>query len=86
MDNLNITVSDEDQAIQVMSSLHKQFDSLVHTLKYSNGKETLTLQEVTTSAYTKEVELKEDGKISKARSYTERLVVGRGRYETKTQS
>ena len=49
LESLNITVSDEDQAIQVLSSLFKQFDSLVHTLKYGNGKETLTLQEVTTS-------------------------------------
>lgn len=50
LESLSISVSDEDQAVQVLSSLPKQYDSLVHTLKYGNGKETLTLQEVTSSA------------------------------------
>ncbi|KFK37874.1 hypothetical protein AALP_AA3G040400 [Arabis alpina] len=52
--SLDINYSDEDQAVQFLSSLPKQFDSLVHTL--SNGKETLTLLEVTSSAYAMEVE------------------------------
>lgn len=59
--SLNIHVSDEDQAIQILTSLPPQYDSLVHTLKYGNGKETLTVKEVTTSAYAKEAELKEKG-------------------------
>lgn len=85
LESLNITISDEDQAIQVLSSLPKQFDTLVHTLKYGNGKETLTLQEVTTSAYAKEVELKEAGLIGKARSNAEGLIAERGRSESKSQ-
>lgn len=52
--SLNINVSDEDQAIQILTSLPPQYDSLVHTLNYGNGKETLTIKEVTTSAYAKE--------------------------------
>ena len=36
--SLNINVSDEDQAIQILTSLPLQYDSLVHTLKY--GKDT----------------------------------------------
>ena len=52
--SLNINVSDEDQAIQILTSLPPQYDSLVHTLNYGNGKETLTVKEVTTSAYAKE--------------------------------
>lgn len=76
-------VSDEDQAIHVLSSLPRQFDSLVHTLKYSNGKETLTLNEVTSSSYAKEVELKKKGLIGKAKSSAEGLVAARGRPEKK---
>ncbi|CAA7021882.1 unnamed protein product [Microthlaspi erraticum] len=82
--SLNINVSDEDQAVQILSSLPKQYDSLVHTLKYGNGKETLTLHEVTTSAYAKEVELKESGLLGKAKSGAEALVVSRGRSKKKS--
>ncbi|WZZ59084.1 hypothetical protein YC2023_059191 [Brassica napus] len=81
--SLNINVRDEDQAIQVLSSLPRQFDSLVHTLKYGNRKETLTLNEVTSFVYAKEVELKEKGLIGKAKSNAEGLVVARGRPERK---
>lgn len=59
--SLNIHVTDEDQAIQILTSLPPQYDSLVHTLKYGNGKETLMVTEVTTSAYDKEAELKDKG-------------------------
>lgn len=48
-------------------------------MKYGNGKKTLTLKEVTTSAYSKEAELKEKGLIGKSRSGAEGLVVSRGR-------
>ena len=75
--SLSINVSDEDQAIQVLSSLPRQFDSLVYTLKYGNWKETLTLNEVTRSAYAKEVELKKNGLIVKTKSNAKGLVVTR---------
>lgn len=76
--SLNIMVSDEDQAIQVLSSLPPQYDSLVHMLKYGNSKETLTLKEVTTSAYSKEAELREKGLIRKSSSNAEGLFASKG--------
>lgn len=76
--SLNIMVSDEDQAIQVLSSLPPQYDSLVHMLKYGNSKETLTLKEVTTSAYSKEAELREKGLLGKSSSAAEGLFVSKG--------
>lgn len=51
--SLNINVSNENQAIEVLSSLPRQFDSLIHTLKYRNGKEIMILNKVTNSAYAK---------------------------------
>lgn len=77
--SLNIYVTDEDQVIQILTSLPPQHDSLVHTLKYGNGKETLTVKEVTMSAYAKKVELKEKGLTGRSRSNAEGLVVTRGR-------
>ena len=59
LESLNLTVSYENQAIQILSSVPKQFNSLVRNLKYGTGNETLTLKEVTISAYNKEVELKD---------------------------
>ena len=82
--SLNINVSDEDQAIQILTSLPTQYDSLVHTLKYGNGKETLTVKEVTTSAYAKEAELKEKGLNKQLKSNAERLVVSRGRSDKRS--
>ena len=83
--SLNINISDEDQAIQVLSSLPQQFDSLVDTLKYGTAKETLTMNDVTNSAYSKEVELKEKGLLNKSRSDVEGLYVeySRGRSDKK---
>ena len=56
--SLNITISDEDQAIQLLTGLPSQYEALVHTLKYGMGKDTLTVREVVSSAYAKEIELK----------------------------
>ncbi|KAJ4885668.1 Retrovirus-related Pol polyprotein from transposon TNT 1-94 [Raphanus sativus] len=68
--------------IQVLSSLPQQFDSLVDTLKYGTAKETLTMNDVINSAYSKEVELKEKGLLNKSRSDAEGLYVeSRGRSE-----
>ncbi|CAA7028143.1 unnamed protein product [Microthlaspi erraticum] len=44
--SLKITISDEDQAIQLLTSLPPAYEQLVHTLKYGTGKETLTVREV----------------------------------------
>ena len=78
--SLNINVDDEDQAIQLLTSLPPQYEALVHTLKYGTGKDTLTVREVTTSAYAKEIELKQKGLVSKEKSSSEGLYVeSRGR-------
>ena len=42
----NINVSDEDQAIQLLTSLPPPYEELVHTLKYGTGKDTFTVREV----------------------------------------
>lgn len=76
---LNINVSYDNQAIQILTSLPPQYDSLVHTLKYGNGKETLTIKEVTTIAYVKEAELKEKGLGKRPNSNDEGLTISRGR-------
>ncbi|CAA7023983.1 unnamed protein product [Microthlaspi erraticum] len=36
--SLKITISDEDQAIQLLTSLPPAYEQLVHTLKYGTGK------------------------------------------------
>lgn len=51
--SLNINISDEDQAIQLHTSLPSQFEPFVHTLKYGSSKE---------------VELKEKGLLNKGKS------------------
>lgn len=45
LENVKVTVPDEDQAIVLLMSLPKQFDQLKETLKY--GKTTLALYEIT---------------------------------------
>lgn len=82
--SLNINVSDEDQVIQFLTSLPSQYEALVHTLKYGTGKDTLTVREVTTSAYAKEIELKHRGLLNKRKSSSEGLYVeSRGRSSKK---
>lgn len=48
--SLKISISDEDQAIQLLTSLPPAYEPLVHTLKYGTGKENLTVREVKASA------------------------------------
>lgn len=80
LESLKISISDEDQAIQILSSLPPKYEQLVHTLKYGTGKDTLTVNEVVSSAYAKEIELKEKGLLHKSRSNSEGLLVSsRGR-------
>lgn len=71
--SLEISISYKDQAIQVLSGLPSQYEPLVHTLKYGMGKDMLTLHEVVTSAYAKEVELKQKGLLGRSRSCNEGL-------------
>lgn len=78
--SLKITISDQDQAIQLLTSLPPAYEPLVHTLKYGTGKETLTVREVKTSAYAKAAELRFKGVLKKGKSSSEGLYVeSRGR-------
>ena len=78
LENLDIVIDEEDQAIILLNSLPRQFEQLKDTLKY--GKETLSLDEVISAAYSKELDLKASGKTSKSNG--EGLNV-RGRSEKK---
>lgn len=83
---LNISISDEDQDIQLLTSLPPLYEALVHTLKYGSGKDTLSVSDVTTSAYSKEVELKEKGLLNRTRGNSEGLYVeSRGRSERRSE-
>ncbi|KAG7554626.1 GAG-pre-integrase domain [Arabidopsis suecica] len=57
LENTNVLISDEDQAILLLMSLPKQFDQLKDTLKYSSGRATLSVDEVVAAIYSKELEL-----------------------------
>ncbi|CAA7059283.1 unnamed protein product [Microthlaspi erraticum] len=60
LSSLNVEVSDEVQAILLLTSLTPSFDQLKHTLKY--GRESLSLEEVISSARSRERELSESNK------------------------
>lgn len=64
LNNLQVEVTEEVQAILLLSSLSHKYDQLKETLKY--GRDTLSLSEVTGAAKSKERELIESGKISKS--------------------
>lgn len=57
LSSVNVSVSEEVQAILLLSSLPAQYNQLKETLKY--GRETLTLEDVTNAAKSKEIELKD---------------------------
>lgn len=68
--SLKIMVSDEDQEIQLLTSLPMAYEPMVHTLKYGTCKETLTVNEVILSAYAKEAEHRQRGAQDKSRKGT----------------
>jgi len=80
LNNLQVQVSEEVQAILLLSSLPAKYDQLKETLKY--GRDTLSLAEVTGAAKSKERELIESGKFT--RSGGEGLLVDRGRSEQRS--
>lgn len=51
LENLDIKISDEDQAIQILTGLPLEYEPSVHTLTYHSGKDTLTVNDVITAAY-----------------------------------
>lgn len=56
LSSVNVTASEEVQAILLLNSLPSRFNSLKETLKY--GKDTLSLEEVTSAARSKDQDLK----------------------------
>ena len=77
LSNLQMEVSEEVQAILLLSSLPNKYDQLKETLKY--GRDTLSLNEVTGAARFKERELIESGNFTK--SGGEGLMDERGRLD-----
>jgi len=57
LNHLHIEVTDEVQAILLLSSLPSRYDGLVETMKYSNSREKLRLDDVMVAARDKEREL-----------------------------
>lgn len=85
--SININISDEDQAIQILSGLPPVYEPLVHTLQYGTGRDTLTVNEVMTAAYSKEVELKKNGLLTRGNQQSEGLYVdSRGRSSSRNES
>jgi len=64
LENLDVKIDDEDQAIFLLNSLPKAYEQLCDTLKY--GRETLTLDEVVSAAYSKELDLNANPKNARA--------------------
>jgi len=86
LENLNVLVFDEDQAILLLMSLPKPFDQLKDTLKYSSGKIVLSLDEVTTAIYSKELVFGSVKKSIKGQAeglYVKDKAANRGRSEQK---
>lgn len=83
LENVKVTVPEEDQAIVLLMSLPRQFDQLKETLKYC--KTTLALEEITGAIRSKTLELGVNGKAIKSNS--EALYVqDRGRSEGRTKA
>jgi len=83
LENVKVSVPDEDQAIVLLMSLPKQFDQLKDTLKY--GKTTLALDEITGAIRSKVLELGASGKMLK-NSSDALFVQDRGRSEKRDKS
>ncbi|CAA7016274.1 unnamed protein product [Microthlaspi erraticum] len=82
MNSLNVTVSEEIQAIVFLNALPAAYDQLKHTLKY--GKESISLEEVISAARSKQREVAESAKIDSG-SATALYTNDRGR-QTKRDS
>ncbi|KAL0756048.1 hypothetical protein Bca101_093716 [Brassica carinata] len=78
--SIKIDISDEDQAIQLLSGLPSAYEQLVHTLQYGTGRDTLTVNEVMTAAYSKE------GVNSKGKTSEGLHTESRGRSTTRNDS
>lgn len=70
--SLSINISDEDQLYRFSQVYHLNGS---YTFKYGSGKDTLNVNEVITSAYAKETELREKGFLHKQKGEAEGLYV-----------
>ena len=87
LESLKVTVTDEDQAIQLLSGLPAAHEPLVHTLQYGTSRNTLTVSEVVTSAYSKEAKLRQKRLLNQKKSASEGLYVeSRGRSSKRSDS
>ncbi|KAG7554353.1 GAG-pre-integrase domain [Arabidopsis suecica] len=89
LENTNVLISDEDQAILLLMSLPKPFDQLRDTLKYGSGRTTLTLDEVIAATYSKELEFGSNKKSIKGQAeglYVKEKVETRGRSEQRDKN
>lgn len=78
--NININISEEDHAIQILYALPEVYYTLSDTLRYVVGKiVTLTIGDVTSAAYSKEIELKEKGLVGRSKPTSKGLFVRSGR-------
>lgn len=68
LESLEIKISDEDQAIQILTSLPLKYEPYVQTPQFDSGKDTLTVNDVISVAYSKETELRVRGSLGKSKS------------------
>ena len=94
LNHLQIDVTDEVQAILLLSSLPSRYDGLVETMKYSNSREKLRLDDVMVVTRDKERELSQnnrsvaEGHFARGRqegSYNNQANKGKGRARSKSR-
>ena len=94
LNHLQIEVIDEVQAILLLSSLPQRYDGLVETMKYSNSREKLRLDDVMVAARDKERELSQnnrpaaEGHFARGRqegSHNNQANKGKGRSRSKSR-
>lgn len=90
LENIDIKIDDEDQALLLIISLSSSYDILADTLIY--GRETLTLEEVQSALLSKELSKKgnhrdtEQGDSLFVRGRSERKDQGKGRGKSRSKS
>ena len=83
--SIKIDILDEDQAIQFISGIPTVYEPLLHTLQYGTGRDTLTVNEVMTAAYSKEAELKQKGLTNRNKQSEGLYTESRGRSTTRNE-
>lgn len=85
--SLDVELSEEDQAVILLNSLPRRFEPLVHTLKYGRDQDTISLKEITSAAYSIELDMKAKcGQGSSGKSSEGLYFQSRGRPEKKHTS